>query len=105
MSEEEQTEYAYPCPKFKMALDASFQECGTCGWSKEQHRPIVRKRLRKIAVRSRKASAVMEEKKEPQEKALEPCRIYKRDINAAAYDVCICKEQDFCVCSWSIVKA
>lgn len=81
---------AYPCVKFEMALNAGFQECGTCGWAKDQHKPMVRKKLKKAAEKNGLKSAVVGGKKEIQKEA-EPCRNYNRNLQAVEYDTCDCR--------------
>lgn len=90
MAENKESKAEFPCTNFAMELDASFQVCGSCGWSKDQHRPLIRKRLRKEAARSRKQKAVLTEIKTV-EKAQMPCPTYSRSIHAVEYDTCNCK--------------
>ena len=80
---------AYPCTKFETDLARGFQECGTCGWTKDQHKPMVRKKLKREAEKNDLKSAVVGGKKEIKKEA-EPCMTYNRNLQAVGYDICNC---------------
>lgn len=79
----------FPCNEFQTDLNASFQACGACGWPKPDHKPMIRKRIKRDFEKGRKAAVVKKEydgQKDP-----EPCDRFERNLQAVGYEVCHCK--------------